>query len=69
MPALPARQLCEVSDYNVSIAMRREMEPLLVKNKVNLFLCGHQHSCVRRDSIPPSAAHSRPQPLTAAHRR
>jgi len=40
-------QLLEEADYNVSLAFRREVEPLLTRHKVNLMLVGHQHSYER----------------------
>ncbi len=40
-------QLLEVGDYKVSLGLRENLEPLLRKYKVNLFLVGHQHSYER----------------------
>ena len=40
-------QLKEEADYKVSLAFRKNVEPLLNKYKVNLMLVGHQHSYER----------------------
>lgn len=40
-------QAMEMSDYNVSLHFRQEVEPLLKRYKVNLMMVGHQHSYER----------------------
>ena len=39
-------QLCEDADYANSLLLRKQLEPILRKYKVNLVLVGHQHSYV-----------------------
>ena len=40
-------QLCEESDYNVSLVFRKHVEPLLLQFAVDAVMVGHQHSYER----------------------
>jgi hypothetical protein len=40
-------QLCEEGDYNTSLHLRSQLDPLLRARRVNLLLAAHQHSYER----------------------
>ena len=44
-------QLCEEPDYNTSLLFRKNIEPLLLKYKVDVMMVGHQHSYERSCAV------------------